>query len=543
MSKAKWLFLFLVAISVAIPSYAVELSLGGFPSFMRTRYRFISDGTFVSALSDADARLLGFNDNSDNISFVDTRLRLTPQLVLSDAVTIRAQVDVADNMIWGGLTSGFANDRRTVVNSSLTPDDRFRGALLTDIGAGTVVSTFGEATATDDVQFFNVRMLHADIVLPGNWGFVRIGRQPFDWGLGILANGGWDPMSDLGFVLDRFLYLKSWPLGGGTFTFVGVSDRLTQGATLTTAAGDGYDILAVALIYNTPAFGGNLTLGVYDFPYIHQEDVLSVGASQTGILNPPVIPGGVSGIDLTWLNLYSGLIDWKSDVFRLVGEIQGAFGEVEGLLGGGQESDISNQIIFAVRAEYYPGFPVKNIAAEFGWADGDSTDTTFDDFEGNVIHFNPAYNIDNLLFKHMIPNVYRLESSVANAFYARAWATVKLLDKLSFTPQVLVAWNEETTAPLVIGQDVDRYLGTEVEGTFTFHVHPGVTLDLIGSLVLAGDGLQDLIEQQAGATYALADFNGDGASDGAAPPGGVDAEDLPFALQARLLIYIDQFFK
>jgi hypothetical protein len=381
-------------------------------------------------------------------------------------------------------------------------------------------------------------MLHADIVLPGNWGFVRIGRQPFDWGLGILANGGWDPLSDLGFILDRFLYLKSWPIGGGTFTFVFVSDRFTQGATMTTAAGDGYDIGAVALIYNTPAFGGNLTLGVYDFPYIHQEDVLSTASVQAG--NNPggaITPGAITGIDLEYLNLYSGLIDWKSDVFRLVGEIQGAFGKVDGLqaaFGGSGETDIDNQLIFAVRAEVYPGFPVKNIAAEFGWADGDNVNTALDGFEGNVIHFNPAYNIDNLLFKHMIPNIYRLEGSVINAYYARAWGTVKLLDHLSFTPQVLVAWNEATNAPLVAGQEVDTYLGTEVEGTFTLNVHPGVTLDLIGSLVINGGGLDDLLEQQAAATLALA---------GVAPTGEIEQDNLPFALQARLLIYIDQFFK
>ena len=35
-------------------------------------------------------------------SVVDTTLRITPQLGLSDAVTVRAQVDVASNMIWGG---------------------------------------------------------------------------------------------------------------------------------------------------------------------------------------------------------------------------------------------------------------------------------------------------------------------------------------------------------------------------------------------------------------------------------------------------------
>ena len=41
------------------------------------------------------------------ISVVDTTLRITPQLGLSDAVTVRAQVDVASNMIWGGTTAHF----------------------------------------------------------------------------------------------------------------------------------------------------------------------------------------------------------------------------------------------------------------------------------------------------------------------------------------------------------------------------------------------------------------------------------------------------
>jgi hypothetical protein len=265
MSKAKWLILFLLALVVAVPSYAVELTLGGFPSYMRTRAHFIKGATFVSSMSDSAAKELGFDQSNDNIMFVDTRLRLTPQLVLSDKVTIRAQVDVFDNNIWGGIGSNFLGNSSsnatgsTLVNSSDTPNSRFRGALLTNQilgdcyrGGTAVCSFFAQNDATDDAQFFNVRMLHADIVLPYDMGFVRIGRQPFDWGLGILANGGWDPQSDLGFVLDRFLWLKSWGLGGnaGTFTMVVVSDRFTQGSGLTTGMGDGWDGAAVALIYN-----------------------------------------------------------------------------------------------------------------------------------------------------------------------------------------------------------------------------------------------------------------------------------------------------
>src|SRR3989304_3291278 len=264
MNKAKWVILFLMAVSVAVPSYAVELTLGGFPSYMRTRIRYFGNATFLSTLDNTQAQALGFSDADDNIAFVDTRLRLTPQLVLSDAVTIRAQVDVFDNVIWGGATSALLGGNSTLVNSSITTGDRFRGALL--VGTNAIDLGIGESTSTDDVQFFNVRMLHVDLVLPNNYGFMRIGRQPFDWGLGILANGGWDPLSDLGFVLDRFLYLKSWAIYKGTFTFVFVSDRFTQGNSVVTGNGDGWDGGAVALIYNQ----GPLTIGGYIFPYIHQ---------------------------------------------------------------------------------------------------------------------------------------------------------------------------------------------------------------------------------------------------------------------------------
>ena len=149
MSKAKWLLMFLLALTLAVPASAVELTLGGFPSYMRTRARFISNATYISALSNSDAQALGFNDNDDNIFFADTTLRLTPQLVLSDAVTIRAQIGVFDNNIWGGNTQEFFGGRSTVINSSISFSDRFRGAIL--VGPD----------AIDDPGFFDIRMLHA----------------------------------------------------------------------------------------------------------------------------------------------------------------------------------------------------------------------------------------------------------------------------------------------------------------------------------------------------------------------------------------------
>lgn len=511
MSRAKWLLIFLVALGMSVPALAVELSLGGFPSYMRTRARYINNATFINTLDDGQAEALGFADNDDEIFFVDTTLRLTPQLVLSDSVTIRAQVDVFQNNLWGGATSALLGGGSSRVNSAISPDDSFRGALLT-----------GERALDRDNQFFDIRMLHADIVLPNNLGFVRIGRQPFDWGIGLLANGGWDPYSDLGFLTDRFLWLKTFPTGNSNVTLVVVSDILNGGSSTFTGTGSGYDIAAAALIWNNPNVGGvNVTLGAYTFPYIHQDNV-GTPAPLTG---QPF--NGAVDLDQFWLN--SGLIDLKTDMWRLVGEVQHGFGDLDV---GGTEVDIDHQFLWAVRGELYPNWPVKTLGAEFGWSDGDDASTG--DLEGQVIIFNPAFNIDNLLFKHMIPNIYGQEGSVINAYYARAYGTVKLMDHLSLTPQALVAWNDETNAALTLNDgsgaaaDVDSFLGVELESTLTWHVVPGVNFDLIGSLVIAGQGLQDLLEEQ-----------------GAAESGGAvsEAEDLPWAVQGRLMVFIDQFFK
>ena len=303
MSKAKWLLMFLLALTLAVPASAVELNLGGFPSYMRTRARFISNATYISALN-----------NSEAIFFADTTLRLTPQLVLSDAVTIRAQIGVFDNNIWGGNTQEFFGGRSTVINSSISFSDRFRGAILV-----------GDQ-AIDDPGFFDIRMLHADIVLPHNLGFLRIGRQPFDWGIGILANGGWDPYCDLGFVLDRFLYLKSFAAGSGSLTFVFVSDILAGGNSVVNGGGTGYDGGAVALIFNNPnIMGTNFTLGGYVFPYIHQDNLC---ASTVGITCPTGV--GNTGVDAERYTLFSGLLDIKTDLWRLVGEFQAWQGEIQG---------------------------------------------------------------------------------------------------------------------------------------------------------------------------------------------------------------------
>ena len=120
---------------------------------------------------------------------------------------------------------------------------------------------------------------------------------------------------------------------------------------------------------------------------------------------------------------------------------------------------------------------------------------------------------------------------------------MQISDNLGFTPQVLIAWNDETKVNSAFDKDygldasdfgsgigsefvdpaleVDKYLGTEIEGTLSWTLHPGVNLDFIGSLVLAGDGLTEMLVAQ----------------------GATDPDDTIWAFQSRLMVYIDQFVK
>ncbi|MCY3972774.1 MAG: hypothetical protein OXF52_00975 [Candidatus Dadabacteria bacterium] len=544
---------------------------------MSTEARYLENATYRSA-----------SDEDDAIFFVDTTLRVTPQLALSEAVTIRAQVDIMNNNIWGGYTDQLLGGASTLVNSSISPSDQFRGTILHGNGTSGCLAFGTFCAVEEDAGFFNVRMVHADVVLPNNLGFIRVGRQPFDWGLGILANGGWNPASDGGFLVDRFLWLKTFPTGGdATVTAIFVSDRITQGTGLHTGGGDGWDGGALAVVFNHANMGGvNVTVGGYIFPYIHQDNFLGGGGS------------------LDRYTLYSGLVDLKAEGWKFTGEVQGGFGEITNIsfptLGLAADTvKANNALIWAVRAEYLaPTLEYLNVVgAEFGWADGDQNDGTAwgngGDIEGGVIVFNPAYNLDNLLFKHVMPSIYqdangnilaKADASVQNAYYARVYADIPVTERVSFRPQVVVGWNNETegliressvgtvtngttvtgsnvgandsagmgtgratvTAPLK--PEVSAYLGTEIEGDIKVNLYPGVDLNIIGSVIVAGEGLTDLLEAQAFARNdslaSTAHTNGTTAETAIASlRDSVSAEDIIWGVKTSLNIYIDEFFK
>ena len=58
--------------------------------------------------------------------------------------------------------------------------------------------------------------------------------------------------------------------------------------------------------------------------------------------------------------------------------------------------------------------------------------------------------------------------------------------------------------------EVEKYLGTEIEGTLSWTLHPGVNLDFIGSVVLAGDGLTGLLDVSRASKWCRRQFHSRG---------------------------------
>ena len=538
----KYVLALVFALGLAIPSFAVELSLGGFPSFMRFRWRSIQNATYHNLLTPGVLHnISGANRDStgENINFADMTLRLTPQLVLSDAVTIRASIDVLSNAIAGGATDGLfgedsdGSESGGAVMDDVRSTDRFNGALL-----------HGNDAVATDYGSFTVKFMHADINL-GDRGFVRIGRQPFDFGMGIYANGGHDPYSDLGFNIDRLLWLKGFATSMGSLTVVLVSDYISGGGDSGTDAtsndvglfegnGQTVDYLAAALILNN----GGFTTGAYFFPYIEQNNMRVD------------LDGQSAGTRVNWdmtFQLYDFYVEYKTADYRFISEIAGGYGELK----ADNNPDyftVNNQYVVAARLELLNA-GVDKLSLEAGYSQGDHSNTTSssNDYEGNIIRGNGAYQLDNLLFKHVLPSLYQRSGSIMNAKYLKADADIAVGGGDNLNLAVLMAWLEETQ-PEGVGVDfganlgasdgvagtASSYYGTEYEATYSTNLVDGVELSFIASIIDVGDGLNDLL---IAAAYSETTAGQN------AVKSAMDTESTIWAFQSRLLIFIDDFFK
>lgn len=200
-ARIKYRFLIVAAaglfLSLSPAAFAIDFSTHG---YYRTR---------VVALQDLDLQtpnnsIAYSNDRFGFVTYNQMRLRLEPNLKLNDNLSIQAQFDILDNVLYGTQ-----NTKELNVLSPLV------GTLTMPAGAGSFWMTGGEA---GNQHAINVRRVWADILTP--IGKFRLGRQPSHWGLGIFQNDGRDRQSDFGDTADRIMYMLQHDFSNvGSFSF------------------------------------------------------------------------------------------------------------------------------------------------------------------------------------------------------------------------------------------------------------------------------------------------------------------------------------
>jgi uncharacterized protein (TIGR04551 family) len=175
------------------------------------------------------------------------RLRLNPVLRVSDFISVKSQIDLLDNVLFGG--DAFLA-QTALANSS--PD-----ALANRVLPGVVVGP----------NFIQVKRVWAEIQTP--IGGLAFGRMPFHWGEGFFYNDGNCFDCDYGNTFDR-LELTVGPFIGHHVTVA--ADMLGQGASTTNLVPNG-DL-------ETEAYGRPITLkqlaGSYRFSLQIQKQLRDV---------------------------------------------------------------------------------------------------------------------------------------------------------------------------------------------------------------------------------------------------------------------------
>ena len=343
-------------------------------------------------------------------AFGNMRLRLNPELHISDNLRILSQIDALDNVVLGstpanygtGATRGYSNDTQNAPPNSIA-----------------------------------VKRVWAEYTTPV--GQLRFGRMPTHWGLGMLYNDGNGVDQDYQSNNDRIQFvtgLRSIDLyAGGSWDFA------NTGATSSTPTdvnngGQPYNVanrqnagqwtLFVVRRTNpelqrSRLVRGNVVVngGIYNVFRTQGLDYASTATNAT--VDTAASNNGLERRGLTvytpdlWLQIL-----WRK--LRIEAEAAAHLGSVEQTdqirlaSGGTNESVKIRQFGFAAQAEYKAVEDKLRLQFGSGWASGDSwagslnassNGTELNNGRGPIgtFAFNPAYNIDLIFHRRLLQRV------------------------------------------------------------------------------------------------------------------------------------------
>lgn len=366
---------------VSSPAGAAELVWEG---------HFRSRARFFDSLSLSDT-----NTSAEGSSFWwDNRLRLQPGWLLSDKVSIHAQLDLLPYVSWG--------ERAVLADAYVDDEDE---ALAWTQAVAPPVTEEGGATLQ------NIQVTRAWAELDTGIGRFRFGRVPVHWGSGLVWNAGNDPLSEYGDTSDR--------------------------VQLTSRVGPVYVISG----FEVPFEG-----------YVNQRDDLS------GVVGGVLYETESVALGTYNTFRWASDPEDETSFSAFIGDVWGwsRFGpaeielELAAVVGGGDldtgENDISVLSFGGVLSASMPIDRLR-VGLDVGFAGGDQDET---DDKLRVFTFDPDWNRTLLLFEEPLPTLEASSASSANE--GRSYGAMVTSDGISnamfLRPRVGWGFNDKLSADL-----------------------------------------------------------------------------------------------
>jgi uncharacterized protein (TIGR04551 family) len=176
----------------------------------------------------------------------NVRLRLDPEIHISDNLRILSEVDALDNLVLGSTPNSYASAPATSGMASTANGTQVKlPAGYQSAGynpyapLGFLSTTQGTPTAgvNSSTNSISVKRVWGEYMTPV--GQLRFGRMPSQWGLGMVDNAGDGIDSDYQTTVDRIMFItgiKSMDLYfGGAWDFVSTGPTTTPGANASPA--------------------------------------------------------------------------------------------------------------------------------------------------------------------------------------------------------------------------------------------------------------------------------------------------------------------
>jgi hypothetical protein len=181
------------------------------------------------------------NQDSDWWSWIDQRGLLLPTIRVNEKIAIKAQVDLLRNVMYGQnaqATVPFVDvernpsDTEQIENITFDATKLDRGNVFAQGVSANQSYYASEGDARAEISPITLSRLWAEVTLPV--GFLRFGRMPSDYGMGIFANSGLPKMTDFGWegldknygdTYDRIMFGTRF----GPYIPILIYDRIMEG--------------------------------------------------------------------------------------------------------------------------------------------------------------------------------------------------------------------------------------------------------------------------------------------------------------------------